>query len=178
MSSVQVIAAQREIFLVCPDSEEIIRLSECVIEFPGKIPASPADRIVRMQEKFAAKEREFAGKLEAEQKKRAEEGRLSAMRQVGEVYPFIDPEAVDPRDVQVLFDPVLLVAFHGATERSKDVEVEFLARPPETEAEEERIATLAGAVKKSAFKIYRVNLETGEVEISIPEEYKPRKTIS
>ena len=178
MNSAQAIAAQREIFLVCPDSEEIIRLSECVIEFPGRIPASPADRIVRMQEALAAKERKFAETLAVKQEKRAQEGRRAAMRQVGEVYPFIDPKRVDPRDVQVLFDPVLLVAFHGASERSTNVEVEFLARSPETEAEENRISTLASAVKKSAFKIYRVNLETGEVEISVPKEYKPRKTSS
>ena len=178
MNSAQVIAAQREIFLVCPESEDIIRLSECVIEFPGRIPASPADRIVRMQGALAAKERKLSEKLTAEQEMRAQAGRRAAMRQVGEVYPFIDPKKIDPRDVQVLFDPVLLVAFHGASERSTNVEVEFLARSPETEDEEERIATLANAVKKSAFKIYRVNLETGEVEISIPKEYKPRKATS
>lgn len=174
MSNLSAIAAQREIFLVCPESGEILRLSECIIEFPGRIPASPADKIVRLREKLASEERKFDEKLEAEREKRVSAGRRAAIRQVGAVYPFIDPKRVNPADVQVLFDPVLLVAFHGATKRSNDVEVEFIAQPPTSEAEEQRIATLQRAVKNTSFKIYRVNLESGAVEVSVPKEYKPR----
>lgn len=174
MSSVSAIAAQREIFLVCPESGEILRLSECIIEFPGKIPASPVDKVVRIREKLDSEARKFDEKLEAEREKRARAGKLAAIKQVGDVYPFIDPKTVNPADVQVLFDPVLLVAFHGAAERSNDVEVEFIAQPPTRESDEQRIAALQGAVKKTSFKIYRVNLESGEVEVSVPKEYKPR----
>jgi hypothetical protein len=100
-----------------------------------------------------------------------------ASNQVGAVYPFIDPQRVNPADVQVLFDPVLLVAFHGATKQSNDVEVEFIAQPPTSEAEEQRIASLQEAAKKTSFKIYRVNLESGAVEVSEPKEYKPRSKL-
>jgi len=37
-----------------------------------------------------------------------------------------------------------------------------------------RVETLKRAVKTVAFKIYRVNLESGSVEVSTPKEYKPR----
>ena len=174
MSNVSAIAAQREIFLVCPESGEILRLSECIIRFPGRIPASPADKIVRLREKLAAEEKRFNENLEAERERRVSAGRRAAINQVGAVYPFIDPQRVNPADVQVLFDPVLLVAFHGASKQSNDVEVEFIAQRPTSEAEEQRIAALQGAVKKSSFKIYRVNLESGSVEVTEPREYKPR----
>ena len=178
MSNVSAIAAQREIFLVCPKSREILRLSECIIGFPGRIPASPADKIVRLREKLAAEERRFNENLEAERVRRVSAGRRAANNQVGAVYPFIDPQRVNPADVQVLFDPVLLVAFHGATKQSNDVEVEFIAQPPTSEAEEQRIASLQEAVKKTSFKIYRVNLESGAVEVSEPKEYKPRSKLN
>ena len=52
MSLLNALSAQREVFLICPDSGDIIRLSECVIEIPGKIPASPADKIAKLRENF------------------------------------------------------------------------------------------------------------------------------
>jgi uncharacterized protein (UPF0210 family) len=55
--------------------------------------------------------------------------------------------------------------------------VEFIAQPPTSEAEEQRIASLQEAAKKTSFKIYRVNLESGAVEVSEPKEYKPRSKL-
>ena len=163
MSLLNALSAQREVFLICPDSGDIIRLSECVIEIPGKIPASPADKIAKLREKLDADERKLDEKFNAEKEKRAGLGRRAAIKQVGEVYPFIDPRKINPADVQVLFDPVLLVAFHGASDEE-----------PESEPEELRVETLKRAVKTVAFKIYRVNLESGSVDVSTPKEYKPR----
>ncbi len=174
MSLLNALSAQREVFLICPDSGDIIRLSECVIEIPGKIPASPADKITKLREKLDADERKLDEKFNAEREKRAGLGRRAAIKQVGEVYPFIDPRKINPADVQVLFDPVLLVAFHGASDEEPDVDVEFIAKQPESEPEELRVETLKLAVKTVAFKIYRVNLESGSVEVSSPKEYKPR----
>jgi predicted Holliday junction resolvase-like endonuclease len=101
-------------------------------------------------------------------------GQRAAIKQVGEVYPFIDPKVVNPADVQVLFDPVLLVAFHGASAGEPNVDIEFIAKKPESQAEEERLDALAVAVKSVAFKTYRIDLDTGRVAVTTPKEYKPR----
>jgi predicted Holliday junction resolvase-like endonuclease len=167
-------AAQREIFLICPESGEVIRLSECVIGLPGAVPASPAEELVKLREKIAKAERLVEARIAAEQAKRVQSGQREAIKQVGRVYPFIDPKTVNPADVQVLFDPVLLVAFHGASVADPNVHVEFIAKKPESSAEESRVEALKGAVNSVAFKTYRINLDTGKVEVTTPKEYKPR----
>jgi predicted Holliday junction resolvase-like endonuclease len=174
MSLLAGFTAQREVFLICPESNEIIRLSECVIELPGKVPASPAEELVALRDKIAADERKLNAKIDAEQAKRVQLGQRAAIKQVGAVYPFIDPSKINPADVQVLFDPVLLVAFHGASAAEQNVDVEFIAKQPGSEPEEQRIEALKKAVKSVGFKTYRVDLETGSVVVTTPAEYRPR----
>jgi predicted Holliday junction resolvase-like endonuclease len=174
MSLLAGFSAQREVFLICPDSGEVIRLSECVIDLPGKVPTSPAEDLVNLREKIAKAERAVDARIAAERAKRVQLGQRAATKQVGEVYPFIDPKVVNPADVQVLFDPVLLVAFHGASAEEPNVEIEFIAKKPESQAEEERLDALAVAVKSVAFKTYRIDLDTGRVAVTTPKEYKPR----
>jgi predicted Holliday junction resolvase-like endonuclease len=174
MSLLAGFSAQREVFLICPDSGEVIRLSECVIDLPGKVPTSPAEDLVNLREKIAKAERAVDARIAAERAKRVQLGQRAAIKQVGEVYPFIDPKVVNPADVQVLFDPVLLVAFHGASAEEPNVEIEFIAKKPESQAEEERLDALAVAVKSVAFKTYRIDLDTGRVAVTTPKEYKPR----
>jgi predicted Holliday junction resolvase-like endonuclease len=174
MSLLAGFSAQREVFLICPDSEEVIRLSECVIDLPGKVPTSPAEDLVNLREKIAKAERTVDARIAAERAKRVQLGQRAAIKQVGEVYPFIDPKVVNPADVQVLFDPVLLVAFHGASAGEANVDIEFIAKKPESQAEEERLDALAVAVKSVAFKTYSIDLDTGRVAVTTPKEYKPR----
>lgn len=174
MSLLAGFSAQREVFLICPDSGDVIRLSECIIELPGKVPASPAEDLVKLREKIAKAERAVDARIAAERAKRVQMGQRAAIKQVGEVYPFIDPKVVNPADVQVLFDPVLLVAFHGASTGEPNVDIEFIASPPKSEVEESRVEALKVAVKSVAFKTYRIDLDTGKVTVSSPKEYKPR----
>ena len=174
MSLLAGFSAQREVFLICPDSGEVIRLSECIIDLPGKVPTSPAEDLVKLREKIAKAERAVDARIAAERAKRVQLGQRAAIKQVGEVYPFIDPKTTNPKDVQVLFDPVLLVAFHGASAGEANVDIEFIAKKPESQAEEERLDALEVAVKSVAFKTYRIDLDTGRVAVTTPKEYKPR----
>jgi len=174
MSLLAGFSAQREVFLICPDSGEVIRLSECIIELPGKVPASPAEDLVKLREKIAKAERAVDARIAAERAKRVQMGQRAAIKQVGEVYPFIDPKVVNPADVQVLFDPVLLVAFHGASAGETNVDIEFIASNPKSVVEESRVEALKAAVKSVAFKTYRIDLDTGKVSVTSPKEYKPR----
>ena len=174
MSLLAGFSAQREVFLICPDSGEVIRLSECIIDLPGKVPTSPAEDLVKLREKIAKAERAVDARISAERAKRVQLGQRAAIKQVGEVYPFIDPKVVNPADVQVLFDPVLLVAFHGASAGEPNVDIEFFASTPKSVVEESRVEALKAAVKSVAFKTYRIDLDTGKVSVTSPKEYKPR----
>lgn len=174
MSLLAGFSAQREVFLICPNSGEVIRLSECIIELPGKVPTSPAEDLVKLREKIAKAERAVDARIAAERAKRVQLGQRAAIKQVGEVYPFIDPKVVNPADVQVLFDPVLLVAFHGASAGEPNVDIEFIASTPKSVVEESRVEALKAAVKSVAFKTYRIDLDTGKVSVTSPKEYKPR----
>ena len=174
MSLLATFSAQREVFLVCPKRNEVVRLSECNIEMPGKFPASPADVVVKLREKIDSEERRLNERVAAERKLRVDLGRSEAIKQVGRVYPFIDPKKVNPADVQLLFDPVLLVAFHGASASEPKVDIEFIAKTPESKVEEKFLEAFEVAVKFAAFKTFKIDLDTGGVGVSTPGTYKPR----
>jgi hypothetical protein len=113
-------------------------------------------------------------RVAAERKLRVNLGRSEAIKQVGRVYPFIDPKKVNPADVQLLFDPVLLVAFHGASASEPKVDIEFIAKTPESKVEEKFLKAFEVAVKFAAFKTFKIDLDTGGVGVSTPGAYKPR----
>jgi predicted Holliday junction resolvase-like endonuclease len=104
---------QRQLFGVCPECNDLFRLSDCKIYLKRK-PTSDwmdgldlnSERLERLSEKLDEKEEELR---ESARKK----GRREAQRVIRRIDPVFTPRKLDPDDAKVIFHPIDYVVFNG-----------------------------------------------------------------
>jgi predicted Holliday junction resolvase-like endonuclease len=104
---------QRQLFGVCPECNDLFRLSDCKIYLKRKPTLDwkdgldlSSERLERLSEKLDEKEEEL-------RESAREKGRRQAQRVIRRIDPVFTPRKLDPDDAKVIFHPIDYIVFNG-----------------------------------------------------------------
>ena len=110
---VKLFTLQRQIFGVCPDCNELFRLSDAKV-FLRRQPAPDwMEKLLIRQDKLQAAEDRLDEREGALRDKARLKGRRLAMRSVRKIDAVFTPRKLNPDDAKVIFHPIDYVVFNG-----------------------------------------------------------------
>ncbi|MBN8578425.1 MAG: hypothetical protein J0L66_15890 [Cytophagales bacterium] len=103
----------RLIFGVCPDCEEIFRVSDCKL-YQKKRPGTDwKEKLENEIERLEILEEKLSEKIERAREAEREKGRREADKLIKKIDPIFRPLRLNPNDAKVIFHPVDFVVFNG-----------------------------------------------------------------
>ncbi|MDR3611399.1 MAG: Holliday junction resolvase-like protein [Ignavibacteriaceae bacterium] len=104
---------QRQIFGICPHSEQFFRLSECKLFFKDRPKNDWMDEINDQSNKLDLLEDKISELEEKLREIARAKGRILANKLVRKIDPLFIPRKLNPDDAKVIFHPVDFVVFNG-----------------------------------------------------------------
>jgi predicted Holliday junction resolvase-like endonuclease len=106
---------QRRIFFICPDCDEIVRLSDCRLYLRKKPKEDWLDAIDREIKRLDDLEEKIGEKKQALQQAAALRGRNEARKTIKKIDRIFTPLKLNPDDSKALLHPIDYVVFDGMT---------------------------------------------------------------
>jgi len=119
---------QRQIFGICPESDEFFRLSDCRIFLKKKPVPDWMDKITQETLRLEMAEERLDEKEEDLREKAREKGRRRAFLAIKKIDPVFVPRKLNPDDAKVIFHPVDYVVFNGMKGANQIKNIVFLDR--------------------------------------------------
>src|SRR5688572_19431564 len=110
----------RLIFAICPQCNEIHRLSDCKIYQRTKPTVDWKEKIDKEIEQLDAMEVKLQEKIDIARIIAREAGRRSADKHVRKIDPVFSPLKLNPNDAKVIFHPIDFLVFRGMNSNSGD----------------------------------------------------------
>ncbi|MFC0772670.1 Holliday junction resolvase-like protein [Terrimonas alba] len=119
-------SALRQIFGVCPECDEIIRLSDGKLYQKQKPENDWKENIDREIYKLELLEEKIEEKIKTAREAAREAGRKAAKKIIRKIDPIFHPLGLDCNDCKVIFHPVDFVVFKGMNSTSGDCSIKEL----------------------------------------------------
>ncbi len=110
---------QRRIFGVCPECDEVFRLSDCTINTRAKSGKNWLDAIDAEEARLGRLEEKIEEQRAKLKEAAARKGRLAAQKQIRRIDRVFTPHHLEPDDAKVIFHPIDFVVFNGLTDKDK-----------------------------------------------------------
>ena len=104
---------QRQIFGICPNSNQIFRLSDCPIYIKKKPEPDWLQKVESAQNRISLASERLNEKEYEIREKAKEKGRKEADKKVKKIDKIFNPLKLNPDDSKVIFHPVDYIVFHG-----------------------------------------------------------------
>lgn len=104
---------QRQIFGICPNSEQFFRLSDCKVYIKTRPTKDWMDNFDLESKRLDVMEARIGEKEEALREKAREKGRKEANRLVRKIDKVFTPRKLNPDDAKVVFHPIDYIVFNG-----------------------------------------------------------------
>jgi len=117
----------RQIFGVCPECEEIFRLSDCKLYQKSQRPSIDwKEKIDSEILRLESLEEKLQEKIEQARESAREAGRKEADKLIRKIDPIFKPLKLNPNDAKVIFHPVDFIVFNGMNNNVNDTGIKNL----------------------------------------------------
>lgn len=157
---------QRRIFGVCPECDEVFRLSDCVINTKAKSGKDWMDAIDAEEERLNRLEEKIEEQRDKLRAEAARKGRMAAQRQIRRIDRVFTPHKLEPDDAKVIFHPIDFVVFNGLTDKNKKPMRNIVLLDRQTAEPEHRALqkSIEQAVEKGRYEWQTLRVEpTGNI---------------
>jgi len=117
---------QRQIFGVCPHTNQLFRLSDCTVYLKKRPEHDWLEKIRREQEKIEKAGEKLDEKEDSIREKAKEKGRKDATRQVKKIDRIFAPLKLNADDSKVIFHPIDFIVFNGMKKAKQMKEIVLL----------------------------------------------------
>jgi len=121
---------QRQIFGICPNSGEFLRLSDCKVYLKTRPTKNWMDKLDVEAERLDGIEERINEKEEALREKAREKGRQVARKLIRKIDRVFTPRKLNPDDAKAVFHPIDYLVFNGMKGGASIRNVVLLDRQP------------------------------------------------
>ena len=157
---------QRRIFFICPECDEIVRLSDCRLYLRKKPKEDWLDAIDREIKQLDAMEEKIEEKRSELKQAASARGRATALRQVRKIDRIFTPLRLNPDDAKVLLHPIDYLVFDGMTGDGEVKKLVLLDNQKVLANRAQQQKSIAEAVHKGRYEWQTLRVgEDGEISV-------------
>ena len=160
---------QRQIFGVCPNSNNFFRLSDARVYLKSRPPRDWLENIVDENDRLGRREESLANRERALRNVARLRGRRSAQKMAKKIDTVFTPLHINPDDTKVIFHPVDYVVFNGMNSLNGEGKIKklILLDRHEKHAEHKKLQrSIEKAVEKGSYDWLTLRIQdSGKIKI-------------
>lgn len=150
---------QRQIFGICPNSNELFRLSEARIFTKKASSKDWLDKIVEENKRLDKREESILAREYMLRERARQKGRKLAMKAAKKIDSVFTPLKLNPDDAKVIFHPVDFIVFNGMKEKEEVKNLIFLDRQEKHKDHRELQKSIEQTINKENYEWRTLRIE-------------------